>query len=178
MRSGNLCEGIRVELFGTMLGWQPSEARHLADIATKWGIDDLVREEPGRLSYRRSLEVLLQSNGVLIFGVEDAGYMPSKLFNYALSGKPLLAIVHREGPAFSIFQNISGLGHALWIGEKDDMPLEEAMNVLETFLREVVARKIFDRGTSIAPYLATAMARRHVELFEACLWRPQSCPAG
>jgi hypothetical protein len=49
------------------------------------------------------------------------------------------------------------------------MPLEEAMNVLETFLREVVARKIFDRGTSITPYLASAMARRHVELFEACL---------
>jgi len=169
MRFGSLCEGIRVELFGTMLGWQPGEARGLADIATKWGIGDLVREEPGRLSYRRSLELLLQSDGVLIFGVEDAGYMPSKLFNYALSGKPLLATLHREGPAFSMFQSIRGLGHALWIGQNDDMPLEEAMNVLETFLCEVVAQKMFDRGTNITHYLAPAMARRHRELFEACL---------
>jgi hypothetical protein len=169
MRSGGLCEGIRVELFGTTLGWQPGEARGLADIAAKWGIDDLVREEPGRLSYRRSLELLLQSDGALIFGVEDAGYMPSKLFNYALSGRPLLATLHREGPAFSIFERISDLGHALWIGQKDDMPLEKATSVLETFLREVVARKIFDRGAGITPYLAPAMARRHVELFEACL---------
>jgi glycosyltransferase involved in cell wall biosynthesis len=168
-RSGSLCEGIRVELFGTMLGWQPGEARDLADIAAKWGIDDLVREEPGRLSYRRSLELLLQSDGALIFGVEDAGYMPSKLFNYALSGKPLLATLHREGPAFSMFQSIRGLGHSLWIGQNDDMPLEEAMNVLETFLREVIAQQIFDRGTNIKPYLAPAMARRHRELFEACL---------
>ena len=41
--------------------------------------------------------------------------------------------------------------------------------MLETFLREVVTRQIFDRCTSITPYLAPAMARRHVELFEACL---------
>ena len=169
MRSAKLCEGIHIELFGTILGWQPGEARCLTDIAAKWGIDDLVREEPGRLSYRRSLELLLQSDGALIFGVEDAGYMPSKLFNYALSGKPLLATLHLEGPAFSIFQSIRDLGHPLWIGQSEDMPLEEAMNVLETFLREVIARKIFDRGTGITPYLAPAMARRHVELFEACL---------
>jgi len=168
MRSGSLCERIRVELFGTMLGWQPGEARGLADIAAKWGIDDLVREEPRRLSYRRSLELLLQSDGSLIFGVEDAGYMPSKLFSCALSGKPLLATLHRDGPAFSKFQSIRDLGHVLWFGQNDDMPLEEAMNVLETFLREVVTRKIFDR-CSLTPYLATAMARRHVELFEACL---------
>jgi hypothetical protein len=169
MRSGSLCEGIRVELFGTMLGWQPGEARSLADIAAKWGIGDLVREEPGRLSYRRSLERLLQSDGALIFGVEDAGYMPSKLFNYALSGKPLLATLHCEGPAFSMFRNIRDLGHALWIGQNDDMPLEEAVNVLGTFLREVVARRIIERSSNLIPYMASAMARRHVELFEACL---------
>ena len=124
MRSGSLCEGIRVELFGTTLGWQPGEARGLSDIAAKWGIGDLVREEPGRLSYRRSLELLLQSDGALIFGVEDAGYMPSKLFSYALSGRPLLATLHGEGPAFSLFQSISKLGHVLWFGQNDDMPLD------------------------------------------------------
>jgi hypothetical protein len=169
MRSPSLCEGLCVELFGTMLGWRPGEARALADIAAKWGVGDLVREEPGRLSYRRSLELLLESDGALIFGVEDAGYMPSKLFSYALSGRPLLATLHREGPAFSLFQSISKLGHALWIRQKDEMPLEEATNELETFVREVVTRQIFDRRTSITPYLAPAMARRHVDLFEACL---------
>jgi glycosyltransferase involved in cell wall biosynthesis len=168
-RSPKLCEAIRIELFGTILGWKPGEARGLAEIAAKWGIDDLVREEPTRLSYRRSLEMLLESDGALIFGVDDAGYIPSKLFNYALSGKPLLATLRREGPAFSKFQSIPGLGHALWIGKEGDMPLDEAMNVLEIFLREVVARTTFDREASIKPFLAPAMAKRHVDLFEGCL---------
>jgi glycosyltransferase involved in cell wall biosynthesis len=169
MQSGRLCEGIRIELYGTMLGWHPGEVRDLTDIAAKWGVDDLVREEPGRVSYRRSIELLLQSDGALIFGVDDAGYTPSKLFSYALSGKPLLATLHRDSPAFAQFQSISNLGHAIWIGQNDDMPLPEAMKVLEVFLREVVTRQIFDRRTSITPYLAPAMASRHVELFEACL---------
>jgi glycosyltransferase involved in cell wall biosynthesis len=169
IRSSRLCEGIRIELFGTKLGWEPGETRELADIATKSGIGDLVREEPGRVSYRCSLELLLESDGVLIFGVEDPGYMPSKLFNYALSGKPLLAILHRDGPAFSQFQSFPVLGHALWIRQNEDMPLEEAMSVLEIFLREVIARRVFDRGTGSTPYLAPAMARRHANLFEACL---------
>jgi hypothetical protein len=49
------------------------------------------------------------------------------------------------------------------------MPIEEAMNVMETFLREVIKRQNFDRAGDIEPYLTPAMARRHVQLFEACL---------
>jgi hypothetical protein len=169
MRAERLFDPIRIELFGTILGWRPGDARGLTDIAAKWGIDNLVREDPSRLSYRRSLELLLQSDGALIFGVDDVGYVPSKLFNYALSDKPLLAVLNREGPAFATFQNIPDLGHVLWFGRENDMPLEEAIKVLEIFLHEVVTRKTFDRATSIKPYLARAMARRHVEVFEACL---------
>jgi Glycosyltransferase Family 4 len=84
------CQGIRVELFGTMLHWKPGEPRALADIAARFGLDDMIREEPARVSYRRSIELLLRSDGALVFGVEDPGYMPSKLVHYALSGKPPL----------------------------------------------------------------------------------------
>jgi hypothetical protein len=168
-RSAKLCEAIQIELFGTILGWKPGEVRALADIAAKWGIDDLVREEPARLSYRRSLELLLESDGALVLGVDDPGYIPSKLFNYALSGKPLLAVLRRDGPAFSKFQSSPGLGHTLWMGEEGEMPLDEAINVLETFLKEVVARTTFDRRRGITSFLAPAMAQRHADLFEACL---------
>jgi hypothetical protein len=33
LRSAKLCEGIRIELYGTMLVWKPGEVRGLADIA-------------------------------------------------------------------------------------------------------------------------------------------------
>jgi hypothetical protein len=164
-----LCDMIRIELFGTMLGWRPGEARHLAEIASNCGIERLVREEPERVSYRRSLELLLESDGALIFGVEDSGYIPSKLFSYGLSGKPLLAVVHREGPAFAQFQRMPDLGHVLWFRQHDEMPLEEAAQVLKDFLSESVRGQAFDRRTSLLPYLAPEMARRHIDVFEACV---------
>ena len=163
------CEGIRIELFGTMLGWKPGEPLVLSDTADKFGIGDLVREAPGRVSYRSSLEILLGSDGVLVFGVEDRGFMPSKLFSYALSGKPLLASLHRHGPALAQFQRLPGLGHALWFGPNGDMPLEDAMGTVRAFLGEVVSRRMFDRRAEMTPFLAPAMASRHVELFESCL---------
>ena len=167
--SPHLCERIRIELFGTMSGWRPGDPRYLADIAAAHGIGALIREEPAWTSYRRSLELLLQSDGALILGVDEVGYMPSKLFSYSLSGKPLLAVLHREGPAFAQFQRGAGMGHALWIGQNCAMPLADATAELEVFLREVVARQAFDRESDLMPHLAPAMAQRHIELFETCL---------
>src|SRR5205823_6151805 len=98
----------------------------LEEVATKAGVADLVAERPERVSYRRSLELLLESDGALVLGVDDSGYMPSKLFNYGLSGKPLLASLHRESPGFSKFQEIRSLGHVLWFDNDKEMSISEA----------------------------------------------------
>ena len=160
---------VRLRLYGTMYDWKLGEDKPLEMIAEEIGVGDLVAEFPKRVSYRQSLELLLQSNGALILGVDDAGYMPSKLFSYGLSGKPLLASLRRDSQAFAQFQRFPHLGHALWFDRSNEMPVTEAANVLSVFLQEVVARRNFDRRAILEPVLSTNMARRHVELFETCL---------
>lgn len=167
-----LVEGVRIELYGTMTGWRNGDPRYLADLAREQGVADLVTEDPNWISYRRSLELLLESDGALILGVDDEGYMPSKLFSYALSGKPLLASLRQEGSAFAIFKAVVGLGHALWFTRTEEMLVADAAIKLSAFLQEVVSRRSFDRRAILEPFLAPRMARRHVELFEACLPYP------
>ncbi|MEZ5312311.1 MAG: hypothetical protein R2862_00995 [Thermoanaerobaculia bacterium] len=89
--------GLRVGLYGTMMveGRRPGP---LAQVAAAHRVADLVQENPGRVSYCRSLQLLLAARA-LILGVDDAATMPSKLFTYGYSGKPLLAVVRRDGPA-------------------------------------------------------------------------------
>lgn len=164
-----LANSVKIELYGTMLGWRDGEPKHLAEVAWARGLADVVVESPQRVSYRRSLEILLESDGALILGVDDAGYMPSKLFSYALSGKPLLASVRRDGPAFTEFQDCQGLGHVLWFGPSGDMPMADAEMVLNAFFQEVATSRNFDRRAMLEPWSAPAMARRHAELFDACL---------
>lgn len=160
---------VKIRLFGTTSGWKAGDARFLQDVAHRAGVGDLIDEQPGRVSYRRSLELLLQGNGALILGVDDEGYMPSKLFTYALSGKPLLACFRRESPAYAEFQRAPGLGHALWFDAQREMATAEAAREMGIFLEECAGRQVFDRRRILEPHLASAMTRKHAELFEKCI---------
>lgn len=164
-----VANNVRIRLYGTMYGWKSGDPKLLESIAMKAGIGDLVEEMPGRVSYRRSLELLLDSDGVLILGVDDAGYMPSKLFSYALSGKPLLASLRRDSPAFSQLRSAPEMGQAIWFDETGEMPLDMAAKEVGRYLEAVAVHATFDRRNVIRPFLASEMSRRHTELFEACL---------
>lgn len=164
-----LVDSVRIELYGTMYGWKPGDPRLLEAIATDSGVGDIVREHPGRVTYRRSLELLLDSDGALILGVDDAGYTPSKLVAYALSGKPLLASLRRDGPAHASLVLHPGLGHSLWFDRAAEMPVGEALPIVRRYLEEVAAKVSFDRRPLLEPFLAPRMASLHAALFDACL---------
>ena len=161
--------GVRIGLFGTIYNWRPGDAAILQDVARSAGIGDLVGEHPERVSFRHSIELLLGGDGTLVLGVDDDGYMPSKLFGYALSGKPLLASLRRDGPAYAELESTPGLGHALWFDRDEDMPIAEAVRAVGGFLQECVVRRSFERRALLERFLAPAMADRHAELFEACV---------
>ena len=156
-------DGVGIELMGTHFGWREGDPRHLAAIAAEAGVGEWVREDPRRVTYRGSLEQLIGADGALILGVEDDGYMPSKLFSYAWSGKPLLAVLRRRSPAYSLFESMPGLGHALWFDQRGEMSLAEAATVVRTFLDEVKRRRTFDRRALLGSFTAAEMARRHAE---------------
>jgi len=162
-------DNIRIELYGTSSAVAVEMDAHLARIAKECDVADLVGEYPARVTYRRSLELLRQSDGALVLGVDDAGYMPSKLATYAYSGKPLLACLHRDGPALAMLRAQPALGHALWFSQTQDMPLADAAAVVAAYLEEVGSGRTFARQAELAPHTAAVMAARHAQLFETCL---------
>jgi hypothetical protein len=163
-----LLENIRIELYGTSSAVAADTDMPLARIAGEFGVADFVSEYPARVTYRRSLELLLQGDGALVLGVDDAGYMPSKLATYAYSGKPLLACLHRDGPALAMLREHPALGHVLWFSQTQEMPLVDAAAEVAAYLEEVRSGRTFARQAELAPYTAAAMAARHAQLFDAC----------
>jgi len=159
---------IRISLQGTGNAHGEGDT-HLAGIARAHGLGDVVDEDPARVTYRRSIERLLAADGTLILGVDDAGYVPSKLFTYAHAKRPILAALRRESPAAAALRAMPGLGHALWFADDAEIPPGEAAGIAAAFLEAVAARHRVDRDADLQPYSAHAMARRHAEVFEACL---------
>jgi hypothetical protein len=167
-QQSHLLKNIRIELHGTSSAVATDMDAHLARAAGEFDVADLVGEYPARVSYRHSLELLRQSDGALVLGVDDAGYMPSKLATYAYSGKPLLACVHRDGPAFAMLRAQPALGHALWFSQTQEMPFADAAAVVAAYLEEVGSGRTFARQVELAPHTAAVMAARHARLSEAC----------
>lgn len=164
-----LLSRLRIELVGTTYDWTPGVPKELEQVAEAQGVGDLVDEQPGRVPYRRSLELLLDADGVLILGVDDLGYMPSKLFAHALSGKPLLACLRLGSPAYAQMQATPELGHVVWFdGDRQSAP-PEAVEVVTSFLAEAAAGRRFDRAEALQPFVSKRMTQRHAELFEACM---------
>ncbi|HSV36430.1 MAG TPA: glycosyltransferase [Ramlibacter sp.] len=171
-RQGDLgADPICFELYGTMLHWRAGDRKHLLEVAQEHDVADLVQEDPRRVSYRRSLELLTGADGALVLGVDEAGYIPSKLFTYALSGKPLLAAFREGSAGHAAMAARPALGHLLCFGG-NALPDAQAASVLQAYLGEVAQGRQIDRTAALQGDLSSAMARRHLALFEACVTGP------
>jgi peptidoglycan/LPS O-acetylase OafA/YrhL len=172
-RGDPLASRLRIELYGTLYGWTAGMGRPLHDIAIQHGLGAIVEEHPERVTYRRSIELLSSSNGALVLGVDDGGYMPSKLFSYALSGKPLLALLRHGSPAWRLLDGRPEIGRVLTFGAANDGDeLERTADTLAAHLHDMERGTIVDRRQALEPFLAPAMADRTAELFAASIENP------
>jgi hypothetical protein len=160
-----LVNRVRIRLHGTSSAWRHGDPKVLQQAAAACGVGDLVDEQPERVSYHRALELLMESDGALVLGVNEAGYTPSKLFTYALAGKPLMATLHRGSPAVSWFNSSPEGASALVFDSDGDDMIKSMLPALERFLQDAESKRCFDRTAVLAPYLSRSMAQKHAELF-------------
>ena len=165
-REPQLLQNVEITLFGTFAYWKPGEPRPLQKAAERSGLD-FVEERPARIPYFRALELITNADGLLILGVDDPAYMPSKLFTYALTGKPILVSLHYGSQADRFFTEMPGLGHLVHFNSDADEPTANTEFV--SYLTEVNNRSQIDRRSLIADYLSPVAAGKHSDFFESVL---------
>ena len=165
-----LADRVRIDLHGTMIGWQAGDRRLLQEIADGFGVGELVCESPTTVTYHESLQLAEQADGLLVLGVDDVAYMPSKLFSYLLFGKPVLLCLRDDSPPATLLATPDhSLGHIIRFGPASPSSPDEITAVLRHFVEDVAAGRRHDRRAKLQGYLSSAMCQRHVEFFERCL---------
>ena len=105
---------IIIEIYGTNPFWKEGDRRFLQAIAEEMGLPGVVIEEPTRVSYERSLALVKGADGLLVLGVDDPNYQPSKLHTYLATGLPIMVLA-RAGSALPV--QLRGVGNGVGLLE-------------------------------------------------------------
>jgi glycosyltransferase involved in cell wall biosynthesis len=75
----------------------PGDVEHTAELATRYGVDDIVESAPP-VPYREALREMLGADGLLVFqGTPFNTQVPAKIYEYFRARKPVLGLVDTGG---------------------------------------------------------------------------------
>src|SRR5665647_902327 len=146
-------EPVEFHFIGTGKTSDDLEGFNIKPLAQKYGLwQTIIYEYPKRIPYLDVLLHLQQADGIFILGSTEPHYTPSKSYQGVLSGKPILAVLHKESTAVKVLGK-SGAGMVLdfdgenemdWI-QKSFVPLFEKYIIwIKTYDPALINKEIFD----------------------------------
>lgn len=169
IESPELAARLRIELHATTRDPHDPAAGYLQQLANQHQVGDLVQEFAGAATYRRSIELAHEADGLLVLGVDDPGYTPSKLFGYLLFGKPVLASLLSGTPAQAFLCEHPDFAERIDFDMQNQVDIPAAMTALRVLIAQLEHKVRFDRRDALQAQLSPAMAAEHAALFEQCV---------
>ncbi len=93
-------QGVKLFFIGTGKSPTDPDGYQVMPLAKLSGVEDLVYEYPCRMNYLEVLSCLIDADGIFIIGSFERHYSPSKVYQALASGRPILAILHKECTAW------------------------------------------------------------------------------
>lgn len=126
-------ENLIFHFIGTGSRANDDTSYNIKPLAEKYGLwQTTVYEYPKRIPYLDVLIHLQNADGIFILGSTEPHYTPSKSYQGVLSGKPILAILHRRSTAVEVLEE-SGAGKVLAFNGADDMDF-----IFQTFPKKML----------------------------------------
>ena len=161
---------IRLRAYGTSnLTW--GHGRHtILPMARELGVDHLVSEIPERIPYLQAMSVLQASGIVLVMGSTDAYYHASKLYPAIVSGRPILAICHRDS---SIKRVVEQTGAGMCVTFGDPLELQSRVGEIASAIESLAGRpRRKPDAAAIEPFTARASTARLARVLDHVTDRP------
>jgi len=159
---------VRLHFVGTTYAANAEGQYQVLPVAREFGLEDIVEERPGRVSHLDAIQILLDSDALIIIGAEAPHYTPSKIFHYILAAKPLLAVFHEESSAAKLLEDTDA-GEAVTFSAAR-LPLSVAGDI-EVALRKMLTLPLGWRPptnwANFEPFTARAVTARLAAVFES-----------
>jgi hypothetical protein len=127
-------------------------------LANALGLADCVSEIPERIPYLQAIAVLRACDIVLVMGSTDSYYHASKLYPAIVSGRPILALCHRDSSIARVVRE-TGAGICVTFGSIDDVPMLEG-GIADALVSLLARGSGGVAGNRLEPFTARQSARR------------------
>jgi hypothetical protein len=161
---------VRLHFVGTSYAPRDRAVKTIEPIAEEFGLGDRVMEHTDRIPYFEALQVLVESDAILMIGSDDPGYTASKLYPCILARKPILAIFHQDSSVVGILQRCGAGWTVPFASTSQPADLLAVMGDRLNQLRGLP--KGYQPSTdwsAFQPYTAREMTRRQCTVFDQCL---------
>lgn len=156
---------LRFNFVGTSNNPSGFGAFKIKALAEQYGISNLISETPQRVPYLQALDLLANSDAVMLIGSDEPHYTASKIYPALLSGRPILALFHKCSSAYDILKRS---GWAYVFGFNTNAELKLMTDAIANALREISLRPgsvgAIDQSV-IRPYEAREIAARYAAIF-------------
>jgi hypothetical protein len=137
-RERGLFNNLRFHFIGTGKVLNDPNSFYVGKMAEQYeGLwQQIIFEYPQRINYLDVLIHLKACDGIFILGSTEPHYTPSKVYQGVMSGKPVLALLHRLSTARQVVES-SGCGVVVGFDESDFQQVleKELMPALKSFLQ-------------------------------------------
>ena len=163
-----LYKRLRMHFVGTTYAPKAEGQYQVLPVARECGVGDIAEEQPGRVQHLDAIQILLDSDALMVVGSEAPHYTASKIFPCILAAKPLVAVFHEDSSAVKLLEEIRA-GKAVTFSSTRS-PLS-VVGEIEAAFRELLSlspkwQPPTDWG-KFEPFTARAVTARLAEVFDS-----------
>ncbi len=103
-KSPEIFKKIKLYFIGTDYAPTHLAKKTVEPVAEKFGVSDYVEEHTERIAYFESLQILKDSDFLIVPGSDEARYSASKIYPYIMSKKPMISVFHKDSPVIEIIR--------------------------------------------------------------------------
>ncbi|QKQ75880.1 hypothetical protein [Nostoc sp. TCL240-02] len=163
-------QAVELHFVGTSYAPGNRAVKTVEPIAQELGVADLVQEHVHRIPYFEALQVLVDSDAILMIGSDDPDYTASKLYPCILARKPVLAIFHQQSSVVDILQSCqAGKSVTFTSQNKPADLLPKIAAQLNWLLSIPKGYKPETNWSAFQAYTAREMTKKQCSVFDNCL---------
>ena len=169
--SPEIFKRVRFHFVGTSYAPKGDVVQGVTGIAQELGLSALVNEQSQRVPYLDSLQLMLDSDALLLIGSDEAHYSASKVFPYLLAQRPLVSIFHESSSVNAVLKAVGREDETVTFNADNPPPkrVEQIYRVMQRAFTRGPENNASDNLAMLEPYTTRSMAQRLAKSFDrAC----------